>query len=184
VTGHILGENSAGYGQAIVDNDRWLGWIVGKLRALGIYGQTAIYVITDHGFDEGSNRHGNAPYGFLASNDPRIVRSGDRKDLAATLLERYGISRGPIGPAPAVDGHSLYAPRPMACVPEGQAYLEYPGSPACCAGLQRIGLDLRSGVDCIPPTGGTGDDSGYCTRCGNGVCQAPESKCNCPADCS
>jgi hypothetical protein len=142
-----------------------------------------VYVVTDHGFDEGTYQHANAPYGIFASNDPLVMRSGDRKDIAPTILERYGISRGAIGPAPAVDGFSLYSIPSLSCIPAGEGYLDYPGAPACCSGLQRIGLDIRFGSSCIAPTGGTGDNSGYCTACGNGVCNAPENKCNCPADC-
>jgi hypothetical protein len=183
VGGHLTGENSAYYSQGIIENDQWLGVIVSKLRELGIYQKTLIYVTTDHGFDEASDRHGNAPFGFFASNDPWIVRSGDRKDIAPTILQRYGISLGAIGEAPAVDGYPLYAIPQMSCVPEGKAYVDYPGAPTCCPGLQLIGLDARSGPNCIPATGGTGDNSGYCTNCGNGFCEPPENWCNCPEDC-
>ena len=183
VHGHMSGENSAYYSKQIVDDDSWLGKIVAKLRELGIYEQTLVYVVTDHGFDEGGNQHTNAPYGFLASNDPLIMRSGDRKDVAPTILERYGITRGAIGAAPAVNGYSLYSIAPLTCIPAGGAYLDYPGAPACCSGLQRISLDKKMGSSCLIATGGTGDNSGYCTACGNGVCEAPENKCNCAADC-
>jgi hypothetical protein len=183
VTGHWKGEDSVEYSEKMIEVDYWLGMIVAKLQELGIYEQTLVYVITDHGFDEGMLRHVNAPYGFLATNDPMVMRSGDRKDLAPTILERYGISLGPIGDAPAVDGYSLYSIPPLACIPEGEAYLDYPGAPICCAGLQQSGLDKTLGPLCIPPTGGTGDDSCYCTICGNGVCEVPENKCNCPQDC-
>jgi hypothetical protein len=68
-------------------------------------------------------------------------------------------------------------------VPEGEAFIDYPGAPACCGGLQLISLDKLSGPVCVPATGGTGDNSGYCTACGDGVCTSPENLCNCPADC-
>jgi hypothetical protein len=183
VYGHVAGEDSVDYSQQIIDNDVWLGNIVAKLNQLGIYDNTLIYVITDHGFDEGSNRHGNAPYGFLASNDPLIMRSGDRKDLAPTILERYGISPGASGSIPAVDGYSLYALPPLACIPEGAAYIDYQNAPFCCTGLSIISLDKRTGPNCIAATGGTGNNSGYCTDCGNGVCELNESRCNCSVDC-
>jgi hypothetical protein len=183
VYGHVAGENSVDYSEQIIDNDNWLGNIVAKLNQLGIYDNTLIYVISDHGFDEDSNRHGNAPYAFLASNDPLIMRSGDRKDLAPTILERYGISMDASGNIPAVDGYSLYSLPPLACIPEGAAYIDYQNAPFCCAGLSLIGLDKRTGPNCIAPTGGTGNNSGYCTNCGNGVCDFNESRCNCPGDC-
>jgi hypothetical protein len=141
-------------------------------------------VTTDHGFDEGQDTHLNAPYGFLASNDPRITRNGDRKDVAATILESFGISREAIGNAPPLNGYSLFSVPPLACIPAGQAYLEYPGAPVCCDGLQLIGLEERLGTTCLPPSGGTGDASGFCTDCGDGLCEGPENKCNCPADCT
>jgi hypothetical protein len=182
VTGHLAGENSASYSRAIVDDDYWLGRIVAKLHALGLYERTLVYVVTDHGFGEGKYSHLNAPYGILATNDPLVVRSGDRKDIGPTFLERYGISPGPIGNAPAVNGYSLYSFPPWPSILAGQAYVDYPGAPNCSSGLQLVGLDKYFG-GCIRPTGGTGDSSGYCTDCGNGVCQAPENRCNCPVDC-
>jgi hypothetical protein len=183
VTGHVAGEDSSFYTNRLLELDALLGQIVAKLDTLGIHDRTLVYVTTDHGFDEGSNWHNNAPFGFLASNDPLVMRMADRKDLAPTILERYGVSRGPIGPAPAVNGFSLYSIPPLACVPEGAAYLDYPGAPACCAGLDLISMDIRLGIQCIPATGGTGDNSSYCTDCGNGICTAPENPCNCPVDC-
>lgn len=183
VTGHLAGEDSVQYSQAILSDDAWLGHILAKLRELRIDGRTLVYVTTDHGFDEGANRHGNAPYGFLASNDPLISRSGDRKDLAPTLLERLGISVGALGSAPAVDGYSLYALPPLACVPQGEAYVDYPGAPTCCDGLSVISLDRTLGQLDLYATGGTGDGSGYCTDCGNGACEGPENRLNCPVDC-
>ncbi len=166
----------------MIDVDYWLGRIVAKLHELGIDERTLVYVTTDHGFDEGKSVHLNAPYGFFATNDPLVVRSGDRKDIAPIFLQRYGISRGAIGGAPAVDGYSLYSVPPLACIPEGEAYMDYAGAPMCCTDLQLISLDKKYG-GCIPATGGTGDNSGYCTNCGNGVCESPESTCNCPEDC-
>ncbi|NLF12548.1 MAG: sulfatase-like hydrolase/transferase, partial [Anaerolineaceae bacterium] len=182
VTGHLIGENSTQYTSKLLELDGWLGQVVTRLQQLGIYDRTLVYVVTDHGFDEGTSRHQNAPYGFLASNDPGIVRDGDRKDLAPTILERYGITTDAVGSAPAVNGHSLLAFPPLACIPEGQAYIDYPGAPACCSGLTLIGFDIKVGM-CVPPTGGTGDASGYCTACGDGVCAVPENMCNCPQDC-
>jgi hypothetical protein len=184
VIGHLAGEDSENYSRSIIDVDFWTGEIMNELSVLGIADRTFVYVTTDHGFDEGDNRHGNAPYGMFASNDSRIMRSGDRRDIAPTILEHFGISRGAIGGAPAVNGYSLFALPPISCVPEGEAFVDYPGAPVCCAGLDLITFDFPLGSStCVPPTGGTGDNSGYCTDCGDGVCTAPENRCNCPADC-
>ncbi|UCD42838.1 MAG: alkaline phosphatase family protein, partial [Chloroflexota bacterium] len=185
VIGHIGGENSSQYTQAIVGDDIWLGNIVDKLVELGIDDRTLIYVTTDHGFDEDGNTHGNAPYTFLVTNDPLVVREGDRKDIAPTILERYGISLGPLGNAPAVDGFSLYSFPAFECVPEGQAFIDYEGAPACCSGLSLISLDRAFNRNLFTyATGGTGDNSGYCTACGDGICTEPENFLNCSADCN
>jgi len=183
--GHVCGENCPFYSASIVAVDDWLGIIVDRLRELGIYEKTFIYVISDHGYDEGKWNHRNAPYTIMATNDRSVMRSGDRKDLAPTILERYGISPMADGDIPAIDGYSLYSIPPLACIPEGETFLDYPGAPGCCDGLTLIGLDrVEPNFQlCVPPTGGTDEHSGRCTRCGNGDCTPPENKCNCPEDC-
>jgi hypothetical protein len=90
-------------------------------------------------------------------------RSGDRKDFAPTLLEGLGISREAIGAAPAVEGYSLYSPFPFSCVSEGNAFIDYPGAPACCTGLDLISFEAMKNGKCIEPSGATGNLSGYCT---------------------
>lgn len=185
VTGHLAGEDSIAYSKAIINDDLWTGNIINKVIELGIDDHTLIYLTSDHGFDEGTNRHGNAPFTFFATNDPLVIREGDRKDIAATILDRYGIGLAPIGGAPAVDGFSLYSQPPFACVSEGQAYIDYAGAPVCCSGLSLINLDKAFSENLfVPATGGTGDKSGYCTACGDGVCKAPENAMNCAADCN
>jgi hypothetical protein len=183
VIGHLAGENSLAYSNSIVSVDYWTGEILDQIDSLGIADSTLIYITTDHGFDEGLSRHGNAPYGFLATNDPYVMRDADRKDIAPTILERYGISRGALGNAPAVDGYSLYEFPPFACITEGGAALDYEGAPVCCSGLTLISLDYPLATTCLPATGGTGDNCGYCTQCGNGVCDPLENRCNCSLDC-
>ncbi|HHV62874.1 MAG TPA: sulfatase-like hydrolase/transferase [Firmicutes bacterium] len=89
--GHKYGENSREYSDAIVAADKWLGRIVEKLKELGVYEETRIYVTSDHGFDEGKTTHSMAPYVFLATNDPAIERRGDQRDIAPTILTRMGI---------------------------------------------------------------------------------------------
>ncbi len=183
-SGHKFKENSVEYSEKIFDEDQWLEKIITKLKETGVYEETLIYVTTDHGFDEGQDKHQNAPYGFLATNDPLVIRGGDRKDLAPTILERYGLSLGRQGNIPAVYGYPLSSIPPLSCIPEGEAFLDYPNSPKCCQDLRLIGLDKFKDGKCLLPTGGRGDGSGYCTKCGDGQCQKPENKCNCPVDCS
>lgn len=108
--GHRYGENSLEYEDAIKSCDRWLGEIVNKLKRLGIYERTLIYVTADHGFDEGKTTHGYAPYVFLATNDKEVKRNGDRADIAPTILKRFGIDVRSI--QPALDGIPLDEPAP------------------------------------------------------------------------
>jgi predicted AlkP superfamily pyrophosphatase or phosphodiesterase len=98
IFGHRYGENSDEYTYGMITNDEWLGIILAKLRELGLYERTYIYVTADHGFDEGKRSHRNAPYIFLATNDPRVIRNGDRKDIAPTILERFGLDLNGIHP--------------------------------------------------------------------------------------
>ena len=54
--------------------------------------------------------------------------------------------------------------------------------PGCCPGLVKLELydeHLLKEGKCIPSKGGRL----VCTPCGNGHCEAGESRCNCPADC-
>jgi hypothetical protein len=106
--GHQHGENSAEYNQAIITCDEWLGRIVARLKELGLYGRTLIYVTADHGFDEGKKVHRDAPYVFLATNDAGIVRRGGREDIAPTILARFGLDVASI--VPPLDGHPLTEP--------------------------------------------------------------------------
>ncbi|MGQ9881200.1 MAG: alkaline phosphatase family protein [Armatimonadota bacterium] len=106
--GHQYGENSKEYNEALISADRWLGRIVQRLRELGLYDNTLIYVTADHGFDEGQKSHSDAPYVFLATNDKGIVRRGTRVDIAPTILERFGVDLKQIDPP--LDGHPLTRP--------------------------------------------------------------------------
>lgn len=106
--GHQYGENSKEYNDALISGDRWLGRIVQKLKELGLYDNTLIYVTADHGFDEGMKTHADAPYVFLATNDKGIVRRGTRADIAPTILERFGIDLKRI--EPPLDAHPLTKP--------------------------------------------------------------------------
>lgn len=103
--GHIYGENSEEYTEGIITDDYWLGKIVDKLIELEIYDKTLIYVVSDHGFDEGEIEHREAPFVFLATNDSSVLRDGDRKDITPTLLDRYGFDLLSVNPP--LDGVSL-----------------------------------------------------------------------------
>ena len=110
--GHGYGENSREYTQAIRTCDDWLGEIMAKMRTLGIDGRTRVYVTTDHGFDEGSRTHNNAPATWFVTNDAGASapqgEDADQKDIAPTLLARFGVDLSTL--VPALPGQSLLAP--------------------------------------------------------------------------
>ncbi len=70
---------------------------------------------------------------------------------------------------------------PGTCVAEGKVI--YPDGSACCSGLtkitgQNVGYD---GVTCVDVYS---SGMGFCSKCGDGKCENPENKCNCPIDCA
>lgn len=162
--GHKYGENSLEYSDAIIENDAWLGKIISKLTELNLQKKTMIYVAVDHGFDEGEKSHINAPFSIYAMNDQSVVRSADRRDIAPTILKKFGITLNKKGTIPVVDGTSLDI-IPTTCIKEGESFLDYNGAPECCAGLQVKNLDLVMGSGKITSaTGGVGDKSGICVK--------------------
>lgn len=101
--GHAKGENSQEYTDALKDDDACTGKILQKLKDLGIYDQTLVYVVVDHGFNEGQTGHSYAPYVFVGTNDKTFVRKeGAREDIAAQVLKRFGMDLKAI--QPALDG--------------------------------------------------------------------------------
>jgi arylsulfatase A-like enzyme len=103
--GHKSGENSSAYTDGIKQDDEWTGKIVAKLKSLGLYDKTLVYVVADHGFDEGLTSHKKAPYVFCATNDKRVKRNGDRADIAPTVLSGLGVDLTKL--SPPLDGKSL-----------------------------------------------------------------------------
>jgi hypothetical protein len=116
--GHRFGENSKEYNDALISNDAWTGRIVQKLKELGLYDKTLVYVTADHGFDEDKTTHSYAPYVFLATNDPLVKRAGMRQDIAPTILDRFGIDLSKL--EPPLDGEPLTKPatKPVLKAPE------------------------------------------------------------------
>lgn len=105
--GHLHGENSPAYGQALMTVDGWLGRIVSRLKELGLHDRTTVFVTTDHGMDEGGFEHAQAPDTFLATNHKGPLRTGDRKDIAPTILDYFGVNTATI--RPPLEGLSLVA---------------------------------------------------------------------------
>jgi len=97
--GHSHGENSAEYNQAIIDCDKELGIAVKKLKELGVYDKTMIFVTADHGFDENKTSHSNAPTVYLAANLKTLNKSGHQRDLVPTILTEMGVDISKAQPA-------------------------------------------------------------------------------------
>jgi arylsulfatase A-like enzyme len=108
--GHKFGENSTQYNDALISNDTWTGKIIEKLKGLGLYDKTLVYVTADHGFNEGAKGHSKAPHVFLATNDKGVVRGGTRPDVAATILDRFGFDLAKLDPP--LTGAPLTKPKP------------------------------------------------------------------------
>lgn len=103
--GHRFGENSAQYSEALRSNDACTAKLLAKLRELGLYEKTLVYVVVDHGFDEGLKGHKYAPFVFLGTNDPLVNRDGNRMDIAPTILKRFGVDLAAL--EPKLDGFPL-----------------------------------------------------------------------------
>jgi len=107
-SGHKHGENSKEYNDALISNDAWTGKIIDKLKELGLYDKTLVYVTADHGFNEGEKGHSYAPYVFVGANDPKVKRDGMRQDITPTILARLGLDLGQFDPK--LDSEPLTAP--------------------------------------------------------------------------
>ena len=127
--GHGGGENSKQYNDALISNDTWTGKILEKVKELGLYDKTLVYVTADHGFDEGGKGHGYAPYVFLGTNDPKVKRSGMRQDITPTILNRFGVDLGRF--QPPLDGEPLTksATKPVLTAPERSGKPKTPAEP-------------------------------------------------------
>jgi len=127
--GHKFGENSKEYNDALISDDQWTGKIIEKLKELGLYDKTLVYVTADHGFNEGATGHSYAPYVTLATNDPKVKRDGMRQDITPTILARFGLDLSKF--SPALDGESLTQPatKPVLKAPETKpAKAKVPGA--------------------------------------------------------
>ena len=140
-SGHRHGEASTEYDDAIVSGDKQLGRIVEKLKQLGVYDKTLIYVTADHGFNVGGSGHSYAPYVFLGTNDKKVMRGGTRADIAPTVLDRLGVDLGKI--TPPLDGESLAKPavKPVEKAPPTggkKAKVKAAGKPGAKAGKRAV----------------------------------------------
>ena len=96
--GHTFGEGSDEMDQAIIACDAKLGELLKQLKEYKIDTKTLVYVTADHGFDKGAKHHNAAPYVFLATNDPTVIRNGLTTDIAPTILVQFGLKLNRIKP--------------------------------------------------------------------------------------
>ncbi len=136
-SGHGHGENSKEYNDALISNDTWTGRILAKLKELGLYEKTLVYVTADHGFDEDRTSHGYAPFVFLATNNPMVQRAGMRQDITPTILDRFGVDLSKF--QPPLDGEPLTKPatKPVLKAPEKKPAVTRPPQPERRARKQR-----------------------------------------------
>lgn len=114
--GHKFGENSEEYDNGIKSDDKYSGIIINRLKALGLYEKTTVYIVSDHGFDKGKKAHIYAPFVFNATNDPAVLRSeGTREDLAPTILKKFGVDLSAI--EPGLDGYPFDTQAPVRKAP-------------------------------------------------------------------
>ena len=128
-SGHKYGENSKEYNDALISDDQCTGRIIDKLKELGLYDKTLVYVTADHGFNQGAKGHGYAPYVTLATNDPKVKRDGMRQDITPTILARFGLDLSKL--SPSLDGEPLTQPatKPVLKAPETKpAKAKVPGA--------------------------------------------------------
>jgi len=104
--GHQHGENSPEYDAALIEVDQWLGRIRQTLDEAGVSATTAVFVVTDHGFDEGKKVHRNSPDAWLATNWGRL-EPGNQEDVAPTILSAFGVDLSRL--SPPLPGKPLWA---------------------------------------------------------------------------
>ena len=102
--GHQFGENSQEYADGFKLDDKYSGWVINKLKTLGLYDNTLVYIVADHGFDKDKKTHLYAPFVFAGTNDPTVARrEGTREDIAPTILKKFGLDLSKI--EPRLDGY-------------------------------------------------------------------------------
>jgi len=129
----------------------------------------------------GRTKPAQPPSGADASLDAGS-NDASQSDLAAEMIGGSDASDASDAPT---DLAETGADVPEAgCVGEGQMTYSVSGA-ACCPGLRYIvaGAAILDRDSMMPNCIGGIDPPGYCSRCGNGVCEAWEKPCGCPEDC-
>lgn len=100
--GHRFGEGSEPYIRSLIENDRHLGEL---RRLIARVPNCIVFVLSDHGFDEGRETHKDAPETFWVSSLKNLRGAADRRDFTPTLLELYGFNLENLHPQ--LSGRSL-----------------------------------------------------------------------------
>jgi predicted AlkP superfamily pyrophosphatase or phosphodiesterase len=103
--GHLFGKDSPEHRAGVVQCDAAIAQVVTWLQTEKLAATTRLYITTDHGFDNHSSMHNNAPHIFLATNDKAVTRGGQLADIPATILQRFGVNTTSL--APPLAGKSL-----------------------------------------------------------------------------
>ncbi len=114
VTGHIYSHTSHNYLQAIERADQAIGMLVDNLKGLGIYENTLLVIVSDHGMtgtDHGSQDPGDMSI-LLIFSGPGVrvgkFEGGKIIDVAPTVTALFGLR------APAnAEGRNLFAEEPI-----------------------------------------------------------------------
>lgn len=95
---HIFGDGSRAQFASLLATEARTGQIITKLKQLGLYENSLVYITSDHGFDIGKRTHHNAPWVFLISKDDNLRRQGEQADVAPTIMSRLGLDTDKIEP--------------------------------------------------------------------------------------
>lgn len=124
-TEHLYGPGSAAYKDSLASMDTMLGQMITKLKALGIYDNTDIMVVSDHGHDTVSGdvslfplrdirgkamvTTGTDPVdGYSASGDVRLPQLLSDNGIAANAYDGIGCIKDPVMSGILSDGAQVY----------------------------------------------------------------------------
>jgi arylsulfatase A-like enzyme len=124
-TEHLYGPGSPAYRDSLATMDTMLGQILAKLKALGIYDNTDIMVVSDHGHSSVAGdvslfplrdiRNGkvvttvtNPVYGYSVSGDVRLAQLLTDNGIAANVYDGSGCIKDPVMSGILPDGAQVY----------------------------------------------------------------------------
>jgi len=96
--GYAYGAESPEQKAAIRKIDNATGTILKAIQDQELDKKTAMYVTTDHGFNTGPKDHTGQISLWMIANEPGYNPTGDQKDIAPTVLKRFGVQYENISP--------------------------------------------------------------------------------------